>query len=119
MNTLAWAPEASMPDGTVTTVTNTMAYSFDKDSGTLTQTLYDVDENATFIKYDMRKYAGPMMSKILPLGRTEKFNYDNICRLIQHTDTLGHVTTNNYTVGPHGSPESVTCPRGYVKLTEL
>ncbi|KAI3325688.1 hypothetical protein HD806DRAFT_552948 [Xylariaceae sp. AK1471] len=116
VDTLAWAPGASVPDGSVTTVTNTMAYSFD--NGTLTQTAYDADKNATVIKYDMRKYAGPMMSKTLPLGQTEKFDYDNICRLIKHTDALGYVTTNTYTVGPNGGSESVTSPRGYVKLTK-
>ncbi|KAF3064957.1 tRNA3(Ser)-specific nuclease WapA [Daldinia childiae] len=115
-DTLAWAPGASVPDGSVDTVTNTMTYSFD--SGTLTQTVYDADKNATVVKYDMRKYAGPMISKTLPLGQTEKFDYDNICRLIKHTDALGYVTTNTYTVGPKGGSESVKSPGGYVKLTK-
>ncbi|KAI1641844.1 uncharacterized protein F4817DRAFT_29730 [Daldinia loculata] len=115
-DTLAWAPDASVPDGSVSTVTNTMAYSFD--SGTLTQTIYDADKNATVVKYDMRKYAGPMISKTLPLGQTESFDYDNICRLIKHTDALGYVTTNTYTVGPNGGSESVKSPGGYVKLTK-
>ncbi|KAI1109765.1 hypothetical protein F5Y14DRAFT_455704 [Nemania sp. NC0429] len=115
-DTLSWAPGASVPDGTITTVTNTMAYSFQ--GGILTQTASDADKNATVIKYDMSKYGGPMMSKKLPLGQTELFEYDNICRLTKHTDALGHSTTTAYTVGPNGGTETVTSPNGYVKLTK-
>lgn len=116
VNTLAWAPGASVPDGSMSTVTNRISYSFG--NGTLTQTSHDADRNANVIKYDMRKYAGPMMSKTLPLGQTETFEYDNICRLIKHTDALGHVTTNTYTVGPNGGSDSTKSPMGYVKLTK-
>lgn len=115
VDTLAWAPDASIPDGSVSTVTNKMAYAFN--NGTLTQTAYDSDNNATMIKYDMQKYAGPMMSKTLPLGQKETFEYDNICRLVKHTDALGHITTNTYTTGPSGGSESIKSPMGYVKLT--
>lgn len=116
VDTLAWASGASVPDGSISTVTNRISYSFG--NGTLTQTSYDADRNATVIKYDMRKYAGPMMSKTMPLGQTETFEYDNICRLIKHTDALGHVTTNTYTVGPNGGSDSMKSPMGYVKLTK-
>ncbi|KAI0471225.1 hypothetical protein F4859DRAFT_522487 [Xylaria cf. heliscus] len=114
-DTISWATGAPVPDGSVTTVTNETAYSFDK--GTLTQKMYDADKNATVIKYDMRKYAGPVISKTLPLGQTETFEYDDICRLVKHTDPLGHVTTTTYIVGPNGGSERVTSPRGYIKLT--
>lgn len=116
VDTLAWAPKASVPDGSLETVSNQMVYSYD--NGTLSQTVYDGDKNATVIKYDMRMYAGPMISKTLPLGQTETFDYDNICRLIKHTDALGHAMTTTYTVGPRGRSESVASPGGYVKLTK-
>jgi hypothetical protein len=63
-----------VPTSSVTTVTNTMDYTFD--NGTLIQTARDADKNATVIKYDMRKYRGPMMSKTLRLGQTETFDYE-------------------------------------------
>lgn len=30
-----------------------------------------------------------MTSKTVPLGQTETFEYDNICKLIKRTDALG------------------------------
>ncbi|KUM61270.1 hypothetical protein ACN42_g5855 [Penicillium freii] len=115
--TFAWAPGALVPEGSVSSVTNKIAYSFS--NGILTQTAYDSSNNATVITYDMRKYAGPIMSKKLPRGQVEKFEYDSFSRLIRHTDALGHVTTTAYHVGPIGGSQSETSPLRYVKLTKF
>ncbi|KAI2629805.1 hypothetical protein GGR54DRAFT_650094 [Hypoxylon sp. NC1633] len=113
--TIAWAPGATVPDGSVSSVTNKITYAFS--NGTLTQTAYDADNNATTVTYDMRRYSGPVTSKTLPRGQMETFEYDSISRLLKHTDALGHVTTTTYTVGPKGGSQSEESPMGFIKLT--
>ncbi|KAI0009548.1 hypothetical protein F4779DRAFT_640391 [Xylariaceae sp. FL0662B] len=115
--TIAWAPGATVPDGSISSVTNKISYSFSL--GTLTQTGYDADNNATIVKHDMRKYSGPIMSKALPQGQVETFEYDNISRLTKHTNALGKVTTTAYTVGPTGGSQSEKSPTGYIKMTKV
>ncbi|OTB05587.1 hypothetical protein M426DRAFT_10334 [Hypoxylon sp. CI-4A] len=115
--TIAWAPGAAVPDGSIRSVTNKIFYAFS--NGILTQTGYDAYNNATTVNHDMQRYSGPIISKILPRGQVEYFEYDNISRLMRHTDALGQVTTTTYTVGPKGGSQSEKSPMGYIKLTKF
>ncbi|XDG01822.1 hypothetical protein ABKA04_001437 [Annulohypoxylon sp. FPYF3050] len=115
--TIAWAHGAHVPDGSVGSVTNKIKYAFS--NGTLTQTGYDADNNATIVTYDMRKHAGPITSKKLPLGQTETFEYDKISRLTKHIDALGHVTTVTHTIGMNGGSQREESPMGYIKISNF
>lgn len=112
---LTWSPGATAPEGTPSSVTNRIVYTFDEAGGILKQQGHNALGKVTTLAYDMRRNDGPLVSKTLPLGQTERFEHDEIGRLKSHTDALGHVTTTTYIVGPDGGSESVRGPTGYIK----
>ncbi|KAI1502368.1 hypothetical protein F5X99DRAFT_427243 [Biscogniauxia marginata] len=115
--TLAWAPGAQAPKESVQSATTRTSYSFA--NGTLTQTEFDHASNATVLQYDVRKFSGPIVRKVLPLGQVETFEYDALGRLTKHIDALGQPVTTIHTVGPNGSSQKITSPLGYIKVTRF
>ncbi|KAI5926716.1 hypothetical protein F4810DRAFT_699437 [Camillea tinctor] len=114
---LAWAHGTQAPKDSVQSVTTRTSYSFA--DGILTQTEFGHANNATIIQYDVRKYSGPIIRKVLPLGQVDIFEYDGLGRPTKHINALGQPITTVHTVGPDGSSQKTTSPLGYIKLTHF
>ena len=85
----------------MTSITYTTSYQYA--GGILTQTNIDSTDNPTKVQYQVSKELGPVITKTLPLGQMETFEYDMIGRVVKYTDALGNVTTTSYSVGADGN----------------
>lgn len=116
IQTTAWAKGAQVLDGLLSSTTSKFEYS-DLSNGILSKTEINGCGDRTILKQDVRRSDAPTIEKTLPLGQKETFEYDNVGRVIKHTDGLGQQTSTVYTEGPAGSSKTVTSPSKYSKRT--
>src|SRR5690606_28678339 len=79
----------------------------------------DAYNNPTVVDYNVRLTTGPIVRKVLPLGQTETFEYDNSGRVTVHIDPLGHKTWSLYSVGFDANTETTIDSFGYTKINTL
>lgn len=91
----------------------TLSYSFDSTNGAITTTTTDCQGNSYKTTHSTLLFQGPVIEKTLPLGETEHLNYDELGRLVKHTDPMGNVTTSTYALGPLENSVTTTNAMGY------
>ena len=110
---VAWAPGASVPEGTIFSYMGTVGYGFDATTGTSTITATDPQANSRVSVYSTRLPNGPIVSKTMPLGETETFAYDALGRLTTYTDPFGNKTMLAYSTGAGANFVTSTNSLGY------
>ena len=110
---VAWAPGASVPEGTILSYMGTITYGFEATSGTSTVTATDSQANTRVSIFSTRLPDGPIVSKTMPLGETETFAYDVLGRLTTYTDPFGNKTMLAYSTGAGANSLTSTNSLGY------
>ncbi|KAF4433163.1 RHS Repeat protein, partial [Fusarium austroafricanum] len=113
-DTLAWADGAIVPDGSAASYTTSTQFSYSQ--GILIETKSDSSRGPKKIQYDVRISGGPIICTTLPSGQIELSEYDRLGRIVKHTDALGFVSTQSYSISPGLITETSTLPNGHIKL---
>ncbi|KAF4952513.1 hypothetical protein FGADI_6748 [Fusarium gaditjirri] len=114
---VSWVPGLKPPEGSPQFTSTATSYAFA--GKILTISSADANHDTTTLSYDVTLPAGPVVLKVMPLGQTESFEYDNLGRLVGYTDPLGKLKTIAYTVGINGNTIETTDSFGYITLTKL
>ena len=116
--TVAWTDSSHVLQGSVASFSTKLSYSYDL-QGINTIVTTDALGNQIFSRYNTTINHGPLVSKTLPLGDTESFEYDKLGRCVKHVDPFGRVLTTTYTVGAEENSESTLDWQGYLQKTVL
>ena len=116
--TVAWTDSSNVPLRSVASFSTNLSYSYDS-QGISTTITTDAKGNHITSKYNTAINHAPLVSKTLPLGDMESFEYDKLGRCVKHVDPFGRILTTTYVIGADENSELTSDWQGYLQKTVL
>lgn len=113
---LSWSAGAVIPEHTPSSATTKVEYK-EPSNGIACRTEINAGGHRTEFQQDIRQKSGPIITKTLPQGQSERFEYDSIGRLVEQINALEQATHHTYEIGPTGTTKITTSPKGYIVKT--